>query len=106
MRGNISSENKNNVNVLFYYDGNQQYARPVRLSWEGEDYELSAVQFWYTEHRGQKLIHHYTIGDRDGQYTFMLALETENLTWKLEKATPHKEASQPFWSQQTLVRAL
>ena len=106
MRGNISSENKNIVNVLFFYDGDQQYARPVRLTYLGEDYDLGAVQFWYTEHRGQRLVHHYTIGDRDGTHTFKLALETENLTWKLEKITTHKEASQPFWSNQSLVGAL
>lgn len=92
------------VEVLFSYtDG---YTRPIQIRWQDKSYDLGAVQFWYTEHRGQRLIHHYTIGDKDGQYTFKLALETENLTWKLEKVTEHKEASQPFWASQTLVGAL
>jgi len=98
MRNNFSSNNKNPIHVLFFYDGEMHYARPVRLNWENEEYELGTVQFWYTEHRGKNLIHHYTISDRDGEYTFKLALETENLTWKLEKAILNKE-SQPVWGQ-------
>ena len=54
MRNSLSFENKNPklssqtalkdqafgsepINVLFSYNGKDQYARPVRLSWEGED---------------------------------------------------------------------
>ena len=81
-----SDKNKNPVDVLFAFDGRQQYARPVRLTWNGEDYFLGGVQFWYAEHRGAALVHHYRVGDEDGAYTFELSLETENLTWSLDKA--------------------
>ena len=74
------------VEVLFSYtDG---YTRPVHLRWQDESYDLGGVQFWYAEHKGNALVHHYTVGDKGGNYTFQLAMETENLTWKLEKAQP------------------
>jgi hypothetical protein len=82
-----SNQNKNQVDVLFSFNGRDQYARPVRLTWEGEDYTLGGVQFWYAEHKGAILVHHYRVSDEHGEYTFELSLETENLTWSLDKAT-------------------
>jgi len=81
-----------NIDVLFSFDGRERYARPVRLSWNGDDYELGGVQFWYAEHRGGTLVHHYTLSDTAHEYVFELALETENLTWQLVKATELHEA--------------
>lgn len=74
------------INVLFSFNGRDQYARPVRLTWNDEDYFLGGVQFWYAEHRGDILVHHYRVSDEHGEYTFELSLETENLTWSLDKA--------------------
>lgn len=89
MRNSFSlSQNKNqktSVDVLFYYNGRDQYARPISLTWEDEEYRLGGVQFWYTEHRGGTLVHHYRVGDESGDLTFELSLETENLNWSLEK---------------------
>lgn len=95
-----------NVEVLFSYsDG---YTRPVQLRWQDESYDLGGVQFWYAEHKGNALVHHYTVGDKGGDYTFTLALETENLTWKLEKATPLRSNSGRInlWQHQGLVGAI
>lgn len=88
MRNNLTSfnQNKNVVDVLFSFNGRDQYARPVRLTWNDEDYFLGGVQFWYAEHKGDVLVHHYRVSDQDGEYTFELSLETENLTWNLDKA--------------------
>ena len=80
-------KDSNSVDVLFSFNGKDQYARPVRLTWRGDDYTLGGVQFWYAEHRGTVLVHHYTVGDASGDTTFELSLETENLTWNLEKVT-------------------
>ena len=77
-------ENSSNVSVLFYYDGAQNYARPVRLLWRGDEYELDTVQFWHTTHHKSGLMHHYTLSDKKRQFVFRLALETDNLTWRLE----------------------
>jgi hypothetical protein len=98
-------ETKNSiVDVLFSYsDG---YTRPVQLSWDGEQYALGGVQFWYAEHKGNVLVHHYTVGDKGGTYTFQLAMETENLTWKLEKATPVTGSRLSLWPHRGLVGAL
>lgn len=89
MRNSLSlDQNKNEkteVDVLFYYNGRDQYARPIRLTWNGDDYNLGGVQFWYTEHKKNTLVHHYRLGDETGDLTFDLSLETENLTWRLEK---------------------
>ncbi len=82
----LSSENKN-VDVLFSFDGKDQYARPVRLTWDNQDYWLGGVQFWYSEHRGAVLVHHYRVSDELNEYTFELSLETENLTWNLRCVT-------------------
>jgi hypothetical protein len=88
MRNSLSSTNNTNtIDVLFSYNGRDQYARPVRLTWQDEDYQLGGVQFWYAEHRGGSLVHHYTVGDESGDFTFELSLETENLTWSLNKVT-------------------
>lgn len=90
-----------NVEVLFSFSDN--YTRPVRLTWEGENYDLGGVQFWYAEQRGGTLVHHYTVGDKAGTYTFQLALETENLTWKLEKAVAAPVSRLNVWSGSGLV---
>jgi len=88
MRNNLFfNQNKNLVDVLFSFNGREQYARPVRLTWEDTDYFLGAVQFWYAEHKGAVLVHHYRVSDEHGDYTFELSLETENLTWSLDKVT-------------------
>jgi hypothetical protein len=82
----LFNQNKNIVDVLFSFNGQEQYARPVLLTWQNEDYRLGGVQFWYAENRGKVRVHHYRVGDINGEYTFELALETENLTWSLDKA--------------------
>ena len=94
------------VDVLFSFNGHDQYARPVQLRWQDEQYDLGGVQFWYAEHKGNALVHHYTVGDKGGNYTFQLALETENLTWKLEKATPVTGRGLNLWPNRELVGAL
>jgi hypothetical protein len=83
------------VDVLFYFDGNEQYARPVRLSYDGQEYELGGVQFWYAEHRGGARVHHYTLSDTANTRTFELALETENLTWTLVSASDEDRSARP-----------
>jgi hypothetical protein len=88
-------EDNTTVSVLFYFDGAEQYARPVRLLWQDHEYELGGVQFWYAEHRGNHLVHHYTLSDADRRYVFELALETENLTWRLIRADVRVEAPEP-----------
>lgn len=91
------------VEVLFSYsDG---YTRPVQLRWHDELYQLGGVQFWYAEHKGNALVHHYTVGDKAGTYTFQLAMETENLTWKLEKVSP-VSGSLNLWPNRSLVGIL
>ncbi len=100
MRNNLSfNQNKNVVDVLFSFSGRDQYARPVRLTWQDEEYQLGGVQFWYAEHRAKTLVHHYRISDQHGDYTFELSLETENLTWRLDKATKTSSAAR-FVGQQ------
>ena len=37
------------VDVLFSFNGRDQYARPVLLTWNDEDYALGGVQFWYVD---------------------------------------------------------
>lgn len=92
MRNSLtSSKNKKQIDVMFSFNGRDQYARPVRLTWEDEDYALGGVQFWYAERRGGTLVHHYRVSDETGAYTFELSLETENLTWNLDKVTGHSE---------------
>lgn len=94
MRNSLSfNQNKNVIDVLFSYNGRDQYARPVRLTWNEEEYWLGGVQFWYAEHRGNTLVHHYRVGDESGDYTFELSLETENLTWQLERAVKTNETA-------------
>ncbi len=105
MRNNLI-ENKNLIDVLFYYDGQQQYARPVSLTWQDGAYDLAPVEFWYAEHKGEKLVHHYILSDREGRFTFQLALETENLTWRLERITALEEAGVGHWPSQSLVGAM
>lgn len=101
MRNNIFSQNKNVVDVLFSFSGQEQYARPVSLIWQDEEYQLGGVQFWYAENRGKVRVHHYRVSDINGDYTFELALETENLTWSLDKVI--KDGSVNWASGQRLV---
>ena len=93
MRNSLSfNKNKNIVDVLFSFNGRDQYARPVYLTWQDEEFVLGGVQSWYAEHRGNILVHHYRVSDESGRYTFELSLETENLTWNLDRVT---ETSSP-----------
>jgi hypothetical protein len=85
---------KNRVNVLFFYDGDEEYARPVSLLWRGREYTLGPVKFWHTTHPEGQLVHHYTVDDQSGDFTFQLALETENLTWRLERCTLSEDAAE------------
>lgn len=105
MRNKLLTENKNTVNVLFYFDGKDQYARPISLTWNEERYDLGGVQFWYVEKRKGSLVHHYTIGDKANSYSFQLALETVNLTWRLEKAEK-LSSDLSLWPNQELVGAV
>jgi hypothetical protein len=92
------------VEILFSYsDG---YTRPIQLRWQDEAYDLGGVQFWYAEHKGNTLVHHYKVGDKSGTYTFQLAMETENLTWTLEKATPISSSRLNVWQNHGLVGAV
>lgn len=104
MRNSLSSfSNKNQkVDVLFYYNGRDQYARPIRLVWDEAEYDLGGVQFWYAERKSGVTVHHYRVGDESGSYTFELSLETENLTWRLERAS--KAPDQTF-TMRTLAGA-
>lgn len=97
---------KYNSTVEVHFSFIDGYTRPVQLRWQDESYDLGGVQFWYAEHKGNALVHHYTVGDKAGNYTFQLAMETENLTWKLEKATPLSPGRMPLWKTQRLVGAL
>ncbi|MDQ3065033.1 MAG: hypothetical protein M3Q36_02070 [bacterium] len=105
MRNSISSvinkNDKKEIDVLFSFSGRDQYARPIRLTWRGEEYALGGVQFWYAEHRAGCLVHHYRVGDESSEYTFELSLETENLTWKLDKAA--KIGLRPHFAAQNLA---
>lgn len=87
MRNSFSfdKKQKNDIDVMFYYSGRDKYARPVSLTWDGQDYSLGGVQFWYTEQCNGVAVHHYQVGDETGDLTFYLSLETDNLTWRLEK---------------------
>ncbi len=94
------------VDVLFSFNGKDQYARPVLLTWNDEDFALGGVQFWYAEHKKGALVHHYTVGDKEGRFTFYLALETENLTWRLEKAVSTDGSKLKLQLNRSLVGAL
>lgn len=77
----------NRISVLFFYDGDEDYARPARLLWQDHEYELAPVKFWHSTHRDGRLLHHYMLSDVDYEYTFQLVLDTETMTWRLARAT-------------------
>lgn len=79
------------VSVLFFYDGEEDFARPVRLLWQGREFELGTVKFWHTTHHGERLDHHYTVSDTDMEFNFQLSLNTESMTWVLQQATPFSQ---------------
>ena len=106
MRNSFSlDQNKNHIDVLFSFNGRDQYARPVRLTWNETEYYLGGVQFWYSEHKGNVLVHHYRISDAEGDYTFELSLETENLIWSLERVTENRAHSTMLGLGQQFVGA-
>lgn len=94
------------VDVLFYFDSVQQYARPVRLTFEGQEYELGGVQFWYSTRHNGRLTHHYTVGDTKRQHTFQLAFDTEALTWVLEQDAEQDEPAPVRYTFNRLVGAM
>ena len=87
----MKEHGSNRISVLFFYDGDEDYARPARLLWHGQEYDLGPVKFWHSTHHGDQLRHHYTLSDVNYEFTFQLVLETETLTWRLERATQADE---------------
>jgi len=102
----MSQDLANRVSVLFLYDGEEQYAHPVRLFWNAREYKLGTVQFWYTEQSGAHHIHHYTVSDEEGDFTFQLSLETENLTWTLESVAEAVEEQPRAFASHQFVGAM
>jgi hypothetical protein len=78
----------NRISVLFFYDGDDDYARPMRLLWQDREYELAPVKFWHSTQHDGHMRHHYMVSDVDYEYTFQLVLETEAMTWRLAQAVP------------------
>lgn len=76
----------NRISVLFFYDGDEDYARPMRLLWQDREFELAPVKFWHSTQHDGHMLHHYMLSDVDYEYTFQLVLETETMTWRLARA--------------------
>lgn len=73
------------VSVVWYYDAKKRHMQPLRINWNGLDYDLGPVDFWHCTWSGKHQIHHFSIADKSGQAYFKLALNTDNLQWTLEE---------------------
>lgn len=73
------------VSVVFYYDANQNKLKPHLINWHGRDYKLGPIDFYHKTKHGRKVIHHFSMSDVDESTYFKIALDSENLNWKLEE---------------------
>lgn len=73
------------VSIVWFYNAKSRSMQPHRMNWNGQEYGLGKIDFWHKTKKGDTLIHHFSIADREGQAYFKLALNTDNLQWTLEE---------------------
>ncbi len=73
------------VSVVMYYNASQRHVQPYRLSWQGQDYMLGKVDFWHKTRKGDKLTHHFSMGDALGTAYFKLGFDADTLHWVIEE---------------------
>jgi hypothetical protein len=73
------------ISVVFYFDSETNLIQPYRLTWNNRDYLLGKVDFHHKTRAGKTLTHHFSLADVDGTVYFKIALDTDNLHWKLEE---------------------
>lgn len=73
------------VSVILLYNATHRYAQPYRLHWQSRDYTLGKVDFYHKTHKGDTLMHHFSLGDVDGTAYFKLGFNATTLQWTIEE---------------------
>ena len=72
------------VSVVSFYDKNKGLAQPVKVIWQGRNYNVKQVGYHWPIRKGRKLVHQFSIVT-DNNTSFKLAHDTETLHWILEE---------------------
>jgi len=71
------------VTVETVYDHRKRFVRPVRLVFDGREYEILQTGYHHTFRAGRTLYHVFSVAS-EGMF-FRLVLNTDNLFWELEE---------------------
>ncbi len=71
------------VSMITKYDRSTGLVSPVKMRWQGRDYEIKSVSYHHVVKDGKKLLHIFHVTDDASD--FRLRLDTETLHWTLEE---------------------
>jgi hypothetical protein len=73
------------VSVVTVYSRETGKAVPVRLRWQGRDYQIRKVGYHHQARQGRVWVHVFSVST--GAMTFKLRHHPEDLTWILEEVS-------------------
>ncbi len=73
------------VSVLSTYSKDKKIFKPQILTWGGIDYRLGEVDFYHKTKKGLKVLHHFSVTDRDQTTYFKLTFDASSLNWTLDE---------------------
>lgn len=73
------------VSVLAGYSHKDKLFRPLVLTWEGRNYRMGKLDFYHKTKSGLKVLHHFSLADRDEQVYVKLVFDSSSLNWTLEE---------------------
>lgn len=73
------------ISVICVYDATKKSVKPYKINWHGREYLLGPIDFHHVTTRGVVATHHFSMSDVERTTYFKIAVESENLHWKLEE---------------------
>ena len=73
------------ISVISKYDHRQKKTTPVKVMWEGREYQIVKIGLHHQYRKGRTLFHVFSISSVE--VFFRIELNTENLQWRLTEIT-------------------
>ncbi len=73
------------VSVITSYDRIKGTVVPKKLRWQGREYIMTKLSYYYRRREGRNISHIFHV--TDGAMDFKLRLDSENLHWTLVEVT-------------------
>lgn len=73
------------VSVLSIYSKKHGVFKPAILTWDGIDYRLGKIDFYHKTKKGLRVLHHFSLADKDEGVYFKLQFDSSTLKWTLQE---------------------